>query len=65
MLAAPDLTRRQIIDRLAAAARSDVFTGGTPNADWGAGKLDVAAVLPGEGAARAPAGDHERAVTLL
>jgi subtilisin family serine protease len=40
----PDLTFGQIRELLAKSARSDAFTGETPNAAWGFGKLDLAAV---------------------
>ena len=39
--ARPNLTQPQIIDCLTRTARSDVFTGATPNFDWGAGKMDA------------------------
>ena len=38
----PTLTQSQIKDRLSQLARNDNFTGQTPNAIWGAGKLSVA-----------------------
>jgi subtilisin family serine protease len=43
--AAPELTQQQIINRLTSNARSDAFTGGVPNRDWGAGKLDAQAAV--------------------
>jgi subtilisin family serine protease len=41
----PNLTQQQIIQCLVSTARSDAFTGGTPNNDWGAGKADAAAAV--------------------
>lgn len=43
--ASPTLTQQQIIGRLTNNGRSDAFTGSVPNADWGAGKLDVKATV--------------------
>jgi len=40
-----NLTQQQIKDCLRSTARSDAFTGTTPNDPWGAGKLDVAAAF--------------------
>ncbi|MBE0643171.1 MAG: S8 family serine peptidase, partial [Bacteroidetes bacterium] len=37
----PQLTPGQVYDSLRAHARKDLFTGVTPNATWGSGKLDV------------------------
>jgi subtilisin family serine protease len=41
----PDLTQTQIRDCLTHNARSDAFTGTTPNNAWGAGKLDAGAAF--------------------
>jgi subtilisin family serine protease len=41
----PRLTQAQIIECLQRTARSDAFTGATPNNAWGAGKVDVAAAF--------------------
>jgi subtilisin family serine protease len=41
----PDLTAQQVREILRDTARDDSFTGSTPNADWGFGKLDVLAAL--------------------
>ncbi len=40
-----DLTQAAILAHLQASARSDVHTGAVPNADWGAGKMDVQAAV--------------------
>ena len=40
-----NLTQQQIKDCLRNRARADAFTGTTPNDQWGAGKLDVAAAF--------------------
>jgi subtilisin family serine protease len=39
--AAPTMTQTQIINCLTGTARTDSFTGATPNTDWGAGKVDA------------------------
>ena len=39
--AKPKLTQEQAIKCLTNKARSDAFTGSTPNSDWGAGKMDA------------------------
>ncbi|HEV2811742.1 MAG TPA: S8 family peptidase [Solirubrobacteraceae bacterium] len=39
------LTQQQIKECLRSTARADAFTGTTPNDEWGAGKLDVAAAF--------------------
>jgi subtilisin family serine protease len=41
----PNLTQAQIRDCLTRTARSDAFTGTTPNNAWGAGKLDADAAF--------------------
>jgi subtilisin family serine protease len=41
----PNLTQQQIKDCLRNNARSDAFTGATPNNTWGGGKLDVRAAF--------------------
>lgn len=41
----PQLTQARIRDCLSSSARSDAFTGATPNNAWGAGKLDVQAAF--------------------
>jgi hypothetical protein len=41
----PDLTVQQAKDILHQTARSDAFTGMTPNPDWGYGKLDAQAAI--------------------
>jgi len=41
----PRLTAQEIGDILRGSAARDEFTGTTPNADWGYGKLDVAAAV--------------------
>jgi len=41
----PNLTASQARSILETSARSDAFTGATPNAEWGYGKLDVLAAL--------------------
>jgi subtilisin family serine protease len=46
--AVPELTQRQIADRLTAGARSDLFTGALLNRDWGAGKIDAAEMIGAE-----------------
>ncbi|MET0415408.1 MAG: DUF4214 domain-containing protein, partial [Actinoplanes sp.] len=43
--AVPELSQRQIVDRLSAGARFDIFTGDVPNRDWGAGKMDTSTVI--------------------
>lgn len=40
-----NLTQQQIKDCLRSTARTDTFTGVTPNDQWGSGKLDVAALF--------------------
>jgi subtilisin family serine protease len=39
----PGLAARQILEALLSTARNDAFTGVTPNANWGQGKLDAKA----------------------
>jgi subtilisin family serine protease len=50
----PDLTANQVKEILRATAVSDEFTGATPNATWGYGKVDILAAVEAAGALASP-----------